>query len=301
MYPESIEMICPHSEGRPSQRTAPRHRPAWKTLAAALAAAGLTAWAPLAQAGLFDDEEARKAIQDLRRTIDQNQADTQRQFAARQAEYSEQLNVLKRILLDLNNQIEVLRSEVAKLRGQDEQVAQSSRDIAKELAELQRNRSSSAVSASFCLRCSSEDRLRRLEPQKVNLDGKEISVDPAEKKAYDDAITTLRKGEFARAADVLQGFQQRFPTSPYSGHVQYWLGNALYGKGDAKAAALTFRNLVTGSPEHPRAAEALLALANCQVELKDGKSARKTLEELVKGYPNSDAAVAGKERLSQIK
>ena len=293
MYPESIEMICPHSEGRPSQRTAPRHRPAWKTLAAALAAAGLTAWAPLAQAGLFDDEEARKAIQDLRRTIDQNQADTQRQFAARQAEYSEQLNVLKRILLDLNNQIEVLRSEVAKLRGQDEQVAQSSRDIAKELAELQRKQKDTLTAL--------EDRLRRLEPQKVNLDGKEISVDPAEKKAYDDAITTLRKGEFARAADVLQGFQQRFPTSPYSGHVQYWLGNALYGKGDAKAAALTFRNLVTGSPEHPRAAEALLALANCQVELKDGKSARKTLEELVKGYPNSDAAVAGKERLSQIK
>jgi tol-pal system protein YbgF len=299
MYPESIEKIRPAAKGgRAADRiqpppAGPRRWPAWSTLAAALATAGLTAWTPLAHAGLFDDEEARKAIQDLRRTIDQNQADTQRQLAARQAEYTEQLNVLKRSLLDLNNQIEVLRSEVAKLRGQDEQVAQSSRDIAKELAELQRKQKDALTAI--------EDRMRRLEPQKVNLDGKEISVDPAEKKAYDEAITTLRKGEFARAAEVLQGFQQRFPTSPYSGHVQYWLGNALYGKGDAKSAAVTFRNLVTSSPEHPRAAEALLALANCQVELKDGKAARKTLEELVKGYPNSDAAVAGKERLSQIK
>lgn len=293
MYPKPIEMNRLHTDGCPSPRSRLRRWPAWTTLAAALTTAGLTAWSPAAQAGLFDDEEARKAIQDLRRTIDQNQADTQRQFAARQAEYSEQLNVLKRSLLDLNNQIEVLRSEVAKLRGQDEQVAQSSRDIAKELAELQRKQKDTLTAL--------EDRLRRLEPQKVNLDGKEIAVDPAEKKAYDEAITTLRKGEFARAAEVLQSFQQRFPSSAYGGHVQYWLGNALYGKGDAKSAAATFRNLVTSSPEHPRAAEALLALANCQVELKDGKAARKTLEELVKGYPNSDAAVAGKERLSQIK
>lgn len=293
MYPEPTEMNRLHPEGRPSRPHAPRRWPAWTTLTAALATAGLTAWAPAAQAGLFDDEEARKAIQDLRRTIDQNQADTQRQLAARQAEYTEQLNVLKRSLLDLNNQIEVLRSEVAKLRGQDEQVAQSSRDMAKELAELQRKQKDALTVL--------EDRMRRLEPQKVNLDGKEIAVDAAEKKAYDEAITTLRKGEFARAAEALQSFQQRFPTSPYSGHVQYWLGNALYGKGDAKSAAVTFRALVTASPEHPRAAEALLALANCQVELKDGKAARRTLEELVKGYPNSDAAVAGKERLSQIK
>ena len=265
----------------------------WTASAAAITALVATLASPAAHAGLFDDEEARRAIQDLRRAIDQNQADTQRQLASRQAEYTEQLNVLKRSLLDLNNQIEVLRSEVAKLRGQDEQVAQSSRDIAKDLAELQRKQKDVLVTL--------EERLRRLEPQKVNLDGKEIAVDPSEKKAYDEAITTLRKGEFARAADVLQSFQQRFPTSAYSGHVQYWLGNALYGKGDAKSAATTFRNLVTASPEHPRAAEALLALANCQVELKDGKAARKTLEELVKGYPTSDAAVAGKERLSQIK
>jgi TolA-binding protein len=45
----------------------------------------------------------------------------------------------------------------------------------------------------------------------------------------------------------------------------------------------------------------MLALANCQVELKDNKAARKTLEDLIKSYPQSDAAVAGKERLSQIR
>ena len=38
-----------------------------------------------------------------------------------------------------------------------------------------------------------------------------------------------------------------------------------------------------------------------EIQLKDAKAARRTLEELVKSYPNSDAAVAGKERLAQLK
>jgi TolA-binding protein len=56
-----------------------------------------------------------------------------------------------------------------------------------------------------------------------------------------------------------------------------------------------------GAPEHPRAPEALLAMANSQAEMKDTKSARKTLDDLVKAYPKSEAAQAGKERLASLK
>ena len=256
-----------------------------------------------ASAGLFDDDEARKAILDLRTRFDQGQQTQKSQqesiakltsrLAEQQNEQNEQIAVLKRSLLDLNNQLETLRGEMAKMRGQDEQAVHSSKDLARDVAEIQRRQKDSLAAL--------EDRVRRLEPQKVSLDGREVTVDPAEKKAYDDAIATLRRGEFAKAAEALSSFQQRYPSSAYAGHVQYWLGNAQYGRGDVKAAAQTFRALVSGSPEHPRAAESMLALANCQVELKDNKAARKTLEDLIKSYPQSDAAVAGKERLSQIR
>lgn len=274
-------------------------------LRSALLAASLL-WPVAANAGLFDDDEARKAILELRTRFEQSlltqkaQQDSITALTSRLAEQqtqrneqNEQIAILKRGLLDLNNQLEQLRADIAKLRGQDEQNVHSSKDLAKDVAEVQR-RYKDALAAL-------EDRLRRLEPQKVSLDGREVTVDPAEKRSYDDAIATLRRGEFAKAAEALSSFQQRYPASAYSGHVQYWLGNAQYGRGDVKSAAQTFRALVSSSPDHPRAAESLLALANCQVELKDGKAARKTLEDLIKTYPNSDAAVAGKERLAQIK
>ena len=66
-------------------------------------------------------------------------------------------------------------------------------------------------------------------------------------------------------------------------------------------STVSFRALVGNSPEHQRAPEALLSVANCQSELKDAKGARRTLEDLVKAYPTSEAAVAARERLVALK
>ena len=45
----------------------------------------------------------------------------------------------------------------------------------------------------------------------------------------------------------------------------------------------------------------MLAIANCEVELKDSKAARRTIGELVKAYPKSEAAQAGRDRLATLK
>lgn len=245
--------------------------------------------AGVAHAGLFDDEEARKAIVDLRSRI----AAVDEQGKARVAELttlngqlSEQLATTRRSLLDLNNQIEALRAELAKLRGTDEQ-------LSRDLADVQRRQKDVGQAL--------DERLRKMEPERLTLDGREILVDQAEKRAYDDAINAIRAGEFERSATLLVGFQRRFPASPYLDSVRFWQGNALYGKRDYKEAITVFRAFVASSPDHPRAPEALLALANSQAEMKDPRGARKTIDELLKAYPKSEAAQAGKERLASIK
>ena len=59
--------------------------------------------------------------------------------------------------------------------------------------------------------------------------------------------------------------------------------------------------MIASAPDHPRAPEAMLAVANCQVEMKDLKGARRTLDELVKTYPKSEAASAARERQGSLK
>ena len=242
-----------------------------------------------AQAGLFDDDEARKAILDLRARITAGDDAAKvriNELAALQAQTTEQLQQLRRTLVELNALIESQRNEIARMRGAQEQ-------LLRDVAELQRKQQDSVAGV--------EERLRKIEPQQVSVDGKEFLVDPEEKRAYEEAIALLRSGDFDRAASALGAFTRRYPGSGYIDSARFWLGNALYGKRDYKEAIATFRALVNAAPDHPRAAEALLAVANCQVEMKDIKAARRTLDDLLKAYPKSEAAAAGRERLGSLK
>ncbi len=249
---------------------------------ASVALLGLALLCASANAALFGDDEARKAILDLRQKVDQVAEQQRQQQTEQNAQLLDQIAQLRRSLLDSNNQIELMRTENARLRGQLEQ-------LARDLSEAQ-------------LKSRDLDgRLRRLEPQKASIDGKEFTADAEEIRQYEAAMTQVRAGEFAVAANSLSNFLSRWPTSGYGPSVLFWLGNAQYGKRDYLAAIASFRSFAGNHPDDPRAPEALLAVANCHFELKETKSARKVLDELFKAYPKSEAAQAGKERLSALK
>jgi tol-pal system protein YbgF len=258
-------------------------------LRVALLALTLALVAGAAQAALFGDDEARKAIIDLRDRVAANEDKAKAQgaeLAAANAQMAEQLAAMRRSVLELNNQIEAMRTELARLRGNDEQVL-------RELSEMQRRQKDATQAL--------DERLGKMEPLKVTLDGREFVADRAEKAAYDEAMATLRSGDFDKAVAQFGAFQRRYPTSGYGNSARFWLGNALYGKRDYKEAINAFRAFVSAAPDHPQAPEALLALANSQAEMKDAKGARRTIEELMKTYPQSEAAQAGKQRLASIK
>ena len=248
-------------------------------IAAALAA-GLFAFN--AHAGLFEDDEARRAILDLRQKVDAAQLRTAEEVR-RTTEDNAQL---RRSLLDLSNQIEALRNELATMRGQNE-------NLARNVAEMQRTQKD--------LTTGVDERLRKFEPGKVNVDGKEFVADPAEKQEFEAALATLRKGDFSGAQTGFVAFLKRYPQTGYRASSLFWLGNAQYALRNYRDAVTNFRSLVTAEPDHMRAPEAMLSMANCQVELKDTKSARKTLEDLIKAYPQAEAASVAKERLAKLK
>jgi tol-pal system protein YbgF len=231
-----------------------------------------------AHAALFSDDEARTAILELRKRLDAGEV-VERRLA-------EENNQLRRSLLDLQNQIESLRAEQARMRGQGEQ-------LTRDLAETQRRQAAMGQAL--------EDRLRVMEPQKVNVDGKEFVAAVSEKRDFDAALAVFRAGDFAGAQAAFLDFAKRYPKSGYNASVLFWLGNAQYATRDYKEAITNFRSMLAQAPEHPRAAEALLSIANCQIELKDTRAARRTLEDVVRLHPQSEAAQAAKERLVRLR
>lgn len=248
----------------------------------AAAAALMVACMGQASAGLFDDEEARKAILDLRQKLQQ----TEQKLGEETRRATDEAAQLQRSLIDLQSQLDAVRTELAKMRGQDEQMA---RDV----AELQRQQRDAVQNV--------DERLRKFEPSRLTVDGREFLADPSEKRDYDAAMTIFRKGEFASAQLVFVDFLNRYPKTGFRPSALFWLGNAQYATRDYKDALASFRALVAMGADHMRVPEAILAIANCQLELKDNKGARKTLDDLVANYPSSEAAQAAKERLARLR
>ena len=239
-----------------------------------------------AQAALFEDDDARKAILELRQKVESLQLKSVEDLRKATDESAQQIAQLRRSMLDLAGQIESSRGELARMRGQDEQ-------FARELAEVQLRQKD--------LLQSMEERIRKFEPSKVRVDGLEFVAEPAEVRDFDAALATLRKGDFAQAQSSFTDFIKRYPNSGYNPSALFWLGNAQYAQRNYKDAVTNFRTLMSAAPTHLRAPEALLSIANCQIELKETKGARTTLGELLKDYPQSEAAKVGKDRLAKLK
>ena len=242
-----------------------------------------------ASAGLFDDEEARRAILDLRQRMDavkQDKSETDKKIAEEVQRATEESAQLRRGILDLQNQLEASQAEIAKLRGQNEQ-------LARDLSEYQRRQKDASVAL--------DERLRKFEPMPVTVDGKEFLADPAEKREYDANLAIFRKGDFAAATNGFVDFLNRNPQTGYKASALFWLGNAEYANKDCKSAVVNFRSLIALAPAHMHAPEALLTIANCQSEGKETKAARKTLEDIIATYPGTDAANAAKDRLGRLK
>ncbi|HYD97177.1 MAG TPA: tol-pal system protein YbgF [Noviherbaspirillum sp.] len=247
-----------------------------KTFKSSFAAAVLAAFslAPLqSQAALFEDEEARRAILDIR---------------ARLTNMQNEINAKadKTNNLDLNNQNEQLRQEIARLRGQVEL-------LTNELANLQKRQKDFYVDL--------DARLSKLEPQKVTIDGKEVLMEQGEQRAYDAALAYFKAGDYRNAGASFYDFTRRYPQSGLTPSAQYWLGNTYYAQRDFKNAITAQQVVLKNYPDSPKAPDALLNIASCYMELKDRPAARKTLETLIAQYPESPAAETAKERIAALK
>ncbi len=236
------------------------------------------------KAGLFDDDEARKAILDLRAKHEALSKDINERLSTVLSRL-DRLEQTARGQLELSNQIEQLRNELSRLRGQLE--VQSN-----ELANLQRaNRDQAAQVA---------ERLRKFDPVNVTVDGKVFKIEPGEKQAYDNALASFQSGDFKTAQSALAQFAVQNPQSPLRPNAEYWAAASIFAQKDWKNAVIALQTFTKSFTDSARVPDALLNIGNAQIELRDRTAARKVLEQVIEKYPDSNAAAAARDRLSNL-
>ena len=294
-------------------------------LAASLCLLGLLA--PTAQAALFEDEEARRAILDLRQRLE-NQRQTQLQSAEQTLQKSldqsqKQFETLRKqvevdinqskqdnrqAVLQLQTQIEALKQDIASLRGEREQLLReitllqrAQKDTNVEIEERFQKINSQLAKQEAAPPSPVKEEAPKSSKVNVQVDGFEYLADPDEKRDFEAAFVLFRKGDFAAAAKEFAQFVRVYSASGYKPSALYWLGSAKFARRDFNEAIAQLNGLANDFPNHARTPEAMLTIGNAQLEIKQAKEARKTFNELLKLYPTTEAAAAAKDRLAQIK
>jgi tol-pal system protein YbgF len=211
-------------------------------------------------------------------------------------------------LLSMLNQLEALKSDVAMLRGTQEEQAhrldladKRGKDLYADLDERLKdvaNRPMSAPADSI-----------RLQPSQSLIGAPAGPASPAasadgeaEAKAYEVAHGLIKAGKYKEAIGAFQAFLNQYPTSALAPNALYWMGiSQVTGLSDFKAAAESYQRLLKDFPVSPKAPDALLSLARAQVQLDDKEAARTTLNQLQTKYPLSKAAENGKKLLATLK
>jgi len=246
---------------------------------AALLAALLVS-VPFQAHALFEDADARREIIKLRKQVEElgSKIDSRAPLLEQKAD--------KKSLIDLIGDIEKLRSEMAALRGQLEVLSNELNNAQKRQKDFYNDL---------------DQRLRKLEPQRLSIDGRDVEVDKTEQVAFERALAEFKAGNHQAANQSFSAFLQRYPESGYLPQAYFWLGSTFFAQQECAKAIPAYQTVATRFPNSQKAPEALLNIASCQLDLKDKGGARETLEQLLKKYPSSTAAGMGKERLGELK
>ena len=254
------------------------------TLPAALCAAGLLSVTLPVQAGLFDDDIARKQIADLQKSTSQT-------------------------LIEQNRLAEQMGREVAELRGQIEVLTNSVNDLEKRqkdlyldldnrLQALEAGKGKKPVAAAPIESAkSAADKGEAKADTKA--DSKPADDPAATLKAYENALSLFKAGKFKESATAFDKFVKTYPDSDKSPDAQFWLGNSYDMLGDCKQVISSQQKLLAKWPKNSRAPDAMAKIANCQSDLGQKADAQKTLKDLVSKYPDSKAASAAKQQLKK--
>lgn len=228
------------------------------------------------------------------------------------------------VLVDLNTQIERLQRELAKTRGQLEEVNHKLETLKSQQQAMytdldQRIRQGSgsppAASADGVAAdapdagaegagTGGETRTAAATPAPAPT-SRPVAPPPASdgaarEAAYQRAFGTLKDGRFAEAIKEFKSFTARYPSGDYADNGQYWLGEAHYVNRDFSSAKEAFQKLIKNFPQSAKVPDAALKLAYIESDTGQIASARQMLNDVIKRYPGSSAAKQAEKRLQKM-
>lgn len=258
----------------------------------------------VSHAALFDDTEARKRIIEVdARELANHEAQQNNinDLSKTQKSLEKRIQGLEALingkgLLDIQNQLDSLKQEVAQLKGDLEVITHG-------LETLRVKQTESIADL--------EVRVRRLETGPVaapaNVGDNVLSADAKaneqvqlESRAFADAEALQQASKYKEAFAAFDGFLKAYGNSKKVPDALFAMGNCQYALKNYKSAINTQQKLIDGFSTHVLAPQAMFSIANSHIQLGQMVAAKKSLKDLIAIYPNAEVTPSAEKRLKVI-
>lgn len=234
---------------------------------------------------LFDDSVARQKILDV-------EAKTQQQHDAQAAEIEDLKNratIQSQGLLDMQSEIELLKQEVAQLRG--------GLEVANHALETAEQRQKD-------LYTDTDARIRALEggnaPLGVGDESAVPVVETEDVKAYKAAYVFSQQAKHKEAFAAFDAFIKEHPTSLLVPDALYGLGYSQFALKSYKSSINSQQKLLLAYPTNEKVPNAMYSIANSQIQLGQVKKAKAVLKDLIAKHPDADVVPNAQKRLKVL-
>jgi tol-pal system protein YbgF len=262
----------------------------------------LAAAAPV-RAGLFDDDEARRRVEALRKELAQQGNENEARIAKLE-ELIRNIGVVElvRSLDQANAEIARLRGTIEVLANENQQLQKRQRDFYLDLdSRMKRLEGVPAGGAPTGAAAAAPATEAPAHAAQVAPRTPSKEDQAREVKAYDAASNLFRRNDFRSAIDAFRAFLKDFPESQLAANAGYWIGISYANLKDYRNALSAQQDILSRYPQSPKAPDAMLAIAAIQSEQGDNGSARNTLEDIIARYPGSEAAGKARTRLTALR
>ena len=258
-------------------------------------------------AALFDDTEARKRILELenKQTSDHDaQQKAITDLTRTQQSLDKRVQSLEALingkgLLDMQNQLEQIRQDVAQLKGDLEVVTHQLEDM---------RTKQNAVYTDL------DTRVRNLETLAQSVTNGQTSTPGAnggngntkadvpqqELSAFAEAESLNQAGKYKEAFNAYDAFLKNYSGSKLTPDALYGMGYVQFALKSYKSSAATQQKFLDSYASHSLAPNAMLNLANSQIQLGQIPAAKKTLKELIAAYPSAEVTSSAQKRLKVL-
>jgi len=141
---------------------------------------------------------------------------------------------------------------------------------------------------------------KTVQEEKATKEAPPTVTGPSPQEIYNNAYSDYLKGNYELAIEGFKLYREQFSESPLADNALYWIGECYFSQKNYEAAIAAFNDVILFYPQGDRVPAAYLKKGLCYLEMGQKEEALAVLKLLVSKFPLEEEAKIAQQKIKEI-